>query len=297
MSNDGVALSVQRTSRFFHGITLFCLVAVLSGLIGVTETQAGLIVPLLDHGDGAKGSNYGIRIDNGAVQTFSLQLGGASVSMKFFTGGALKNQAQIFGTVKHNQSGQLWNINAALDVHLFTNDGSEWRSNLSGDLYDGMITDLITTGDSEFGSGGMSLKNNVFIADRIGFRVVTLDMSLQSGQGAAAFTLPGQTGGNVTLYDYPQGSENIPFVLAKGHRLSASSNEIAGFGWLDARTPDAQSGNDGLTQDFLFRLGSGTPTDNNPIIPEPSSIVLLVSGGMSFLVFGRRRKPCRSGTL
>jgi hypothetical protein len=251
-------------------ILCFCAMLVISLCI-LHSAHAGLLVKvdLLNHGFGSEGPNYGLRVDNGSVQTFSFGPdGGAGVEMQFFS----DNTAKIVGVTKHNQSGQLWSLDADLSIHLFTNDGSEWRTNLSGDLYGEMLNDLINFGANENHAGEHNLKDKNYAADRIGFEVLTLTMELQS-PGPAVFTLPGQTNGVITLYDFPQSANVIPFLLAKGHRLGNSSQEIAGLGWLDPRKPSDQNGGDGLTQDFLFKLKS----DSITVVPEPGSVVAIAA--------------------
>lgn len=258
---------------------VFCLVVGAAMCLSLTpEVQAAVITtPLLDHGGGSKGPNYGLRVDNGGVQTFSFAPG---VLMNFFTAG---NTAQITGTVQHNQTGQLWAIMADLSMHLFTHDGTEWRTNVSGDFYPNMIEDMINNADNVFGDGAGNLKEYSFPADRIGFEVGVLTMTYQGLPADAIFSLPGNPAGMVTLYDYPQGADQIPFLLAKGHRLSAVSNELVGIGWLDPRAPGDQTGSDGLVQDWLFRVGPPAP------IPEPGTLLLIGSGLVGVGIGGRRR--------
>jgi len=242
--------------------------------------SADVIAGLLNHGAGNAGPDYGLRIDNGSVATFNFEAfdTGSSVEMRFHTD---TNSASIFGTVKHNQSGQFWDVSATLDMHVFTDDGSDWRTNTSGNFYDHMIRDFEADADNADSRSETELKTKATSADRIGFEFVELNMTLQSGQGDAVYTLDGDTDGSLTLFDYPQDTDLIPFILAKGHRLGSDSEEIAGFGWLDPTHPDHQTGGRGDTRDFLFRLGEWHR------VPEPS-VPLLLGAALAALALTRR---------
>ncbi len=263
-------------------LRIVCFITCGLAVTGWPSFSQAALVNLVDHGGGNQGPNYGLRVDNGAVQTFSFQQSGAMVTMSFdYAAGT----GQISGMVHHNQSGQLWDIVADLDMHLLTIDGTEWRSNTSGDLYDGMIKDLIANGDNVNSAGANNLKDKSFAADRIGFEVLTMTMTLKPNQGLPVFTLDSQTNGIVTLFDFPQGPDMIPFMLAKGHRLGDDSDEITGFGWLDPTAPNEQTGSDGRIQDFLFRVDT---------MPEPSSLLIWCLAPVVFFSFraarGRRGK-------
>ena len=131
-----------------------------------------------------------------------------------------------------------------------------------------MLTDFIANADNVFGDGTSNLKDATFDADRIGFTFLELTLT-----GTAGYTGPTQ------LYDYPQGVDQIPFLLAKGHRIDEFSDEIAGIGWLSDVLPENQNGSS-ETRDFLFRVGAP--------IPEPSTAWLFGVG--SLVVGGLLRK-------
>ena len=148
---------------------LFPWLFLLVGLALVApEAHAISIANLFNHGGGSKGSNYGIRVDNGSVNTFSFEdlFGASNVSMTIFTSGPNANSAEISGTVEHNQSGQVWDLQTELNMHLLTTDGTEWRTDVSGDLYDQVLFDLANFGDNIFGDGEGNLKQKSFAADR-----------------------------------------------------------------------------------------------------------------------------------
>jgi len=70
---------------------------------------AGTILPglyeLLDHGDGALGGDYGLRMDVLGV-TFSVEAGGASVTLDWDGG----NTALITGQLRNNSTAELWDV-------------------------------------------------------------------------------------------------------------------------------------------------------------------------------------------
>ena len=87
-----------------HWISLGLALAV-AWLLVAAPASADVIHVLLDHGDGGQGTNYGLRIDDNGVNTFSFEQGGAHVTMTFFTDGS--NTALIEGIIRHNQSSEL----------------------------------------------------------------------------------------------------------------------------------------------------------------------------------------------
>ncbi len=262
------------------GCALLCLSS-----LTMSQVTTGPMYELLDHPLG-----FGLRIDNPAGrQYFSMQ--GVTLSLMEST-----NSALISGTVLHQESGQLWDLSATFTSPIFINDGSEWRTNTSGAVYNNAIADLVQAGANNYYVNEMLLKNAGTAADRFGFLSVTTQFSLQSGQGAAVFTLPGQESGEVTLYDFPQGASDIPFMFSKGHRIDPKTNQLAGFGWLDARPPELQNCPDAFVQDFLFVVGNQVaatntapeltftldggngPTAGNITIHEGSSVVYQATG-------------------
>jgi hypothetical protein len=260
-------------------LALACLFSLAS--LGVA--QAALIVQLLNHPDEPALNPYGLRLDNaGGLQTFNFDPAsapGVGVFMSFDTAGG--DAAKIYGVVKHNESGQLWSIEAKLGSHLYTNfDALNW--NASNSLYDDVINDMVAKARNEDAAGEGNLKEIALPADRLGWFDVNFQMDLLGG-GIAVFELPGQPNGSITMYDTPQAPEKLPFMLVKGHRLGPASNVIAGIGWLDTRPPDEQDMNMAPNQDFLFVIG--------PTVPEPSSIVLALLGGLGLAcVYRARRK-------
>lgn len=78
-------------------------------LLAATPGVAGTILPgsyqLLDHGDGALGPDYGLRVDS-LGEVFSVELGGASVTLTWDGG----STANISGLVLRNGTSELWTV-------------------------------------------------------------------------------------------------------------------------------------------------------------------------------------------
>jgi len=241
---------------------------------------------LLDHGDGTLGPNYGLRVDHNGPNTFSFDTT-QGVTMTF---DAVTGTASMSGQIQHNQgAGQLWGITASFSDPVLTHNNSDWRSNVSGALYGGAMGDLTANGDSVFGIG--NLKDATVLADRIAFLAVEVTLKLISG-GTPEFTLPGQENGEVTLYDFPQGDDMLPFIIAMNHRLNPKHHPPTpvGFGWLEDTPPDNQQ-DSGKTRDFLFRFGPQVP-DPGPLpqTPEPMGVLVwLVVAAVGLLAIRRLR--------
>ena len=253
-------------------LLLYALLAA-SWLLVAPGASADSIYLLLDHGFGNQGPDYGLRVDTNVVNTFSFEQGAVPVTMTFHTA---SNTATIAGEILHNQSGQLWGLSADLSAHVLTSNATEWRSDTTGDFYDEMIVDFGTPApvgaDNHFSADAMDLKDETQMFDRIGFTVLSLTLTQLQDPGYD---------GPLNLYDYPQGPNEIPFLLVRGHRLSSSSDEfIVGIGWLnDVQPPGTQTKSH--TRDFLFRVG--------PLIPEPQAAVLFGAGALVVGVALRRR--------
>ena len=242
---------------------ILCAATISVGQVTTSSTPESYELENNIYGWGMRLDNFGITCDprSRVEQHFFDFDPGVTISLD-----AVTNQAYIDGTIRHISSNQLWTISATLSDPLFTsaNSASTWHNSNSNALYSHAIADLISNGANEYSPGEGNLKNESYSADRLAFLTGETHLSLQSGQGSAAYVLPGQTDGEITLYDFPQADGMLPFMLAKGHRINATTDQIAGFGWLDARPQDAQHGDDGLVQDYLFRLGDQVPPENNP---------------------------------
>lgn len=245
--------------------------------IGIAGTaglaQAAITVPLFNHPAGVYGANYGLRLDNEeGIQTFNFDTG------VYLNLDPATNTASIFGTVVHNQSGDFYLIDAEIDLLQYTNDGSEWRSDTSGDLYDTVLFDLRENGDTTSGIDEMDLKDLPTPADRIGFNAVDLTLTFQAdgGSDGATYSVGSQTGDTFTFAEFPPGADEdtIPFMIVKGHRLPPESDALVGVGWL-TDVPGQRT----FIQDFIFQVG--------PPIPEPTSLGVLGAGGLLLL---RRRR-------
>lgn len=223
------------------------------------------------------GGGYGLLIDDSSgLNTFDFENDGAQVL--FTIDGA--DSATISGTLKHNQSGQLWSLNAYLEGVVTTNKddgGTEpwYDPTRPNQLYDGIIEDLLLNGDSVLGDGGANLKNLAFEADRLAFRVDNVTLEFLGDPADAAWDPDGDGDGIYELVGYPGGlPDMVPMVVAKGHGLP--SGEIAGLGWL-TEPGQAPEG----VRDFSFAFGAP--------VPEPSSATLFAVGSLLCAAGIRRR--------
>lgn len=250
----------------------FAAIAAIGVAGAAGSAQAATIFQLLNHPDGGRGGDYGLRLDNEeGLQTFNFDAG------VYLNIDPVSDSARIFGTVMHNQSGDFYLIQADIDLLQYTHDGSEWRSNTSGDLYDGVIEDLIADGDSASAIDEMDLKDLSTLADRIGFNSVDLALTYMAdgGTDGVTYSVGSQTGPTFNFVEYPPGfeEETIPFMIVKGFRFPADSDNLTGVGWL-TDVPGQRTG----FQDFIFQVG--------PPIPEPTSFGLM--GAASLLLLRRR---------
>ena len=159
----------------------------------------------------------------------------------------------------HNQSGsgQLWDFVVDLENGLITNDNPSTPWNSAPTFYDGMIEDFFANADNHFGEDTDDLKDLTQPFDRIGLLDATLNITLQSGQGSADYTGPTQ------FFDFPQGTNVVPFIIVKGHRLGSDSDELAVIAWIDPNPPAHQGSSDGVTRDILGKM-----------VSEPGSIAV-----------------------
>lgn len=252
--------------------------AILVGLGGLLASEANAAYILLNHPGGNAGGNYGVRIDLSGkrAQTFNFEEGGASVALSF---DSVQNTGLISGVVLHNQSdsGDLWSLEAKLEVHNITTNATPWTA--SSNLDGGIVDDLIANADSVYGVGTNLLKLERYAADRLAFEVVSLEMKYIGPGATADYVSPGQPAGTISLGEYPSGLDDgmLPFMLVKGHR--DKNDPIVGLGWL------SDSDYRGPTRDFLFEVAPHAP------IPEPGAALLFPIGAM--IVAGavaRRRK-------
>jgi len=223
------------------------------------------------------GGGYGLLIDDSSgLNTFDFENGGGEVFFVIEDA----DSATITGTVRHNQSGQLWSVNAQLDGVVTTNKdngGTEpwYDPTRPNQLYDGILEDLLLNGDSVLGDGGANLKNLAFEADRLAFRIDQVTLEYLGDPADAAWDPDGDGDGIYELMGYPSGvPDMVPMVLAKGHGLPLG--ELAGLGWL-TEPGQAPEG----VRDFSFVVGAP--------IPEPSGATLFALGSLLFAAEIRRR--------
>ena len=240
--------------------------------------EAALIFDLLNHTGTAPSAQadgpFGLRIDDASgINTFDFE--GHGADMVFTLTGS--QTATISGTAHHNQSGQLWSVTASLSDVVTTNEddgGVEpwYDPALPNQLYDGIVEDLMLSGDTTFGDTGADLKQLGFEADRLAFRVNVVSMQYLGAPGDAVFDPDGDGDGLVELMGMPMGDPTmVPFVFARGTHLDALTEQLSGLGWLEEA---GQTEN--YLRDFIFRVGQP--------IPEPSSAALVALG---LLFFGR----------
>ncbi len=281
-----------------------------------TSTSASVVVYQLgNHPDGQKQNKqvwgdpaeYGLRLDHdGKLNTFNFDTQDG-VYIVFEPG---ENKVRIFGTVEHIQSrdsetavgtGELWEIDTILELtHATQADATPWND---GDgtggietdpMYEEILEDLKTNGANEDNHSMNQLKDAEFDADRLAFQVVQLKMTLQSTPNTSTgFSKQGTV---QEFNEFPNGTEHIPMMLVKGHRLggyedpdgNSIADDLVGAGWLE------KPGDDGLrpTKDFLFRVlerETGVPPVVLSLIPEPTSAVGFCLLGCLGLARRRRR--------
>jgi hypothetical protein len=234
---------------------------------------AHITARLDDLASGPMGS-YGLRLDNQfGMQTFSFEPG---VLMDFHYTRPSRGAAIIHGTVLHNESGQLYDLHVYFKWRAFTNaDGSDWRSNTSGNLYKNMLLDLLANGNDQSAASLAEIHDATFPADRLAFNFARVTLTLQEGQGNAAF-VPHYNLSRIPnlyrFYHYPQGESVLPFVIANNFTLAPDANTLVGHVELDPRGPAAQSAAKHIyNHQMLFSLTPlpFPPDDNNPLPPGP----------------------------
>jgi hypothetical protein len=133
---------MRRTAALL--VSLLALVA-----FTATPALAGTILPgtytLLDHGDGALGPDYGLRMDQLSVtgsKAFSVELGGASVSLTWDGG----TTASISGTLQRNGTSEIWSVNYGLTGVFAVGTQGFTATAGSGTLTDPSTNDTTLTG-------------------------------------------------------------------------------------------------------------------------------------------------------
>jgi hypothetical protein len=237
--------------------------------VAVAAADAAFIRARLDDVASGPMGGYGLRLDNRhGMQTFSFEPG---VVMDFHYTRPNRGAAIIHGAVKHNESGQIYDLHVYFKWRAFTNaDGSDWRSNTSGNLYKTMLLDLLANGNDQSSSSLAEIHDANYAADRLAFKFSRVTLTLQPGQGNAAF-VPHYNLSRIPnlyrFYHYPQGENVLPFVIAKGLTLEPDSAQLIGHVELDPRGPRAQTAAKHIYhQELLFALTPLPlpPDDNNP---------------------------------
>jgi hypothetical protein len=311
--------------------SLRCLGSAVALSLAATVSDAAFIRAKLDDLASGPFGSYGLRLDNAAgMQTFSFEPG---VVMDFYYIRPGRNAAVIHGTVVHNESGQFYDIEVYFKWRAFTNaDATDWRTNTSGNLYKQMLLDFIGNGNDHSFSSLTEIHDAAYAADRIAFNFSRLTLRLQSGQGSAVFVPHynlSRIAGLYRFYHYPQGSDTLPFVIAKGLTLDTDTDRLVGHVELDPRGPRAQSAAKHIyQQELLFLLtplpldpdGNPPPHDDPPdefpddpndeppadpigpptrdsdgapanssAVPEPSTLALMLVGLTGAAFFARRK--------
>jgi hypothetical protein len=254
--------------------------AIVALSVAAATTHAAFISARLDDVASGPMGGYGLRLDNRhGMQTFSFEPG---VVMDFHYTRPNRGAAIIHGVVKHNESGQIYDLHVYFKWRAFTNaDGSDWRSNTSGDLYKTMLLDLLANGNEQSSSSLAEIHDASYAADRLAFKFSRVTLTLQEGQGNAAF-VPHYNLSRIPnlyrFYHYPQGENVLPFVIAKGLTLEPDSEQLIGHVELDPRGPKAQLPQKHIYhQELFFALAplplppdvNPPPNDNNPPHDDP----------------------------
>jgi|GEM_PF-3044269 len=302
--------------------------AIAALFFAVFAADAAFIRARLDNLASGPFGSYGLRLDNAqGMQTFSFEPG---VVMDFHYTRPGKGAGVIHGTVAHNESGQLFDLDVYFKWRAFTNaDASDWRSNTSGALYKQMLLDLLANGSNHSSATLPEIHDAAYAADRIAFNFSRLTLTLQDGQGSSAFVphynlsrIPGLH----RFYHYNQGDDNIPFVIAQGLTLDTDTERLVGHVELDPRGPRVQTAAKHLYQQELRFLltplpfppddnpppdedfpddpdneepdepsgdpsgDTGTPPGSGSSVPEPSTLALMLVGLGGAFLLARRRK-------
>lgn len=256
--------------------------ALVLGAAAAAQAQLLYTIPALSHPNGNASANplavdnrdYGLRLDNGNVQTFHFE----NVQMSFFAPAGPPSPASIYatltGTIAHLQSSNGVSLGYAANSGL---DALDQRWTLSATFrligregtfgggapvpYAAMLSDLISGGVG----GGQIEFNDV---------AMSLTPVFNEGVTPAVYTGP-------RSWSEKFNGDGDAFVIQYRHRLTdpafagAPWNVNAAAGWL---MPTQGSG--GATNDFLFYLGA---------VPEPATLGMLLIG-LPWIV---RRRPAR----
>ena len=136
-----------------RGILILALALGLA-TVAAPPAHAGMVLPgtyqLLDHGFGALGPDYGLRVD-AIGEVFSFELGGVAVFLTW-DGGATAN---ISGTIHENDDSEIWTLNydltgvTAVGTLGFTATGG------SGTITDSFLNVTNITGEANPGGDVM----------------------------------------------------------------------------------------------------------------------------------------------
>lgn len=257
------AEGLVRAGRRSLARAVVCGIAATAVFVGVStsEASAAISYQVYDHPDGALGGNYMMRLDH--WDTFTANAEGTAV---YFTFDPLEsdNSARIHGTVKHNQGGGFYTLDATLRSVKLTDGGpgENWYGdNDRYEVYDDMMDDLLNNSNAE----SYNYENFTWDLDRIYFRFI--DVGLTHLQGPDSFD--GQE-----LWDEYPNNHSKKFFIQKNHRTD--DDVLAGAGWLEHAPDHGRYG----TSDFLLTFDEGrwTPPSGTPSVMEPASLALMSVG-------------------
>lgn len=250
-----------------------CLAAILTlataGTLATTAQADPITYQIFNHPDGNEidvdvdTDGYVLRLDVSGVNTFNANAPGTAVFFRWEPGTGM---ASIFGTVIHNESGEIWMIDAELSTVLLTDSDmvTPWYgSNDTDETYDDMFQDLLANMD---GSGS----SEDFSTDEA--RIYFTNISLTLTTSLVSPTYMGPT----SWVQFPNDPSDKRFFIQYNWRTGESV--LGGTGWL--KVEGTNDDPPGCCQDFLFIVGT-TP------VPEPSAVFLL---GLGLAVLGVVRR-------